>query len=162
MAVDALLNIEGPDIKGESRIDGHDNWVDVYAWNFGMTQSGTFHTGRGGGAGKVNVQDLTITKFVDASTTDLMLHCCNGAHIDKITLVVRKSGTEALDYFKIEMEKCMVTSVQPGGAAGDELVTEQITFNFAKFKVVYQSQDDKGGKDSEFDMAWNIETNKGE
>jgi len=161
MAVDAILRIEGPAIKGESKVDKHDEDIDIYSWSFGMTQSGTFHTGGGGGAGKVNVQDLSITKYVDASTCDLMLHCCNGAHIDKATLFIRKSGgKDNLEYIKIEMEKLMVTSVQPAGSPGDELIMESVTFNFAKFKVIYQSQDDKGGKKKEYDMKWDMEKNK--
>ena len=29
-----------------------------------MSQSGSFHTGGGGGAGKVNVQDISFTKYI--------------------------------------------------------------------------------------------------
>ena len=41
------------------------------------------HTGGGGGSGKVNVQDLSFTKYVDKSSTDLMLFCCNGKHVKR-------------------------------------------------------------------------------
>lgn len=159
MAVDALLKIEGKNIKGESKIDGHEDEIDIYAWSWGMTQSGTFHTGKGGGAGKVNVQDLTVTKFVDASSPDFMMHCCNGAHIPKATLTIRKSGEKAIDYVVIEMDKLMVTSVQPAGNPGDELVMETVTFNFAKFKIVYTAQADDGSADGQFDCAWDVEKN---
>ena len=109
MAVDALLKIEGKDIKGESKIDGHEDEIDIYSWTWGMTQSGTFHTGKGGGAGKVNVQDLTVTKYVDSSTPDFMMHCCNGAHIPSATLTIRKSGEHPIDFVVIELSKVMVT-----------------------------------------------------
>jgi type VI secretion system secreted protein Hcp len=160
MAVDALLKIEGKDIKGESKIAGHENEIDIYAWSWGMTQSGTFHTGKGGGAGKVNVQDLTCTKYVDAASPDFMMHCCNGAHIPKATLTVRKSGETPIDYVVIEMEKLMVTSVQPAGNPGDELVMETVTFNFAKFKITYTAQEDDGAAGSQYDCAWDVEANQ--
>ncbi|MEL6479163.1 MAG: type VI secretion system tube protein Hcp [Pseudomonadota bacterium] len=160
MAVDALLKIEGKDIKGESKIDGHEDEIDIYSWTWGMTQSGTFHTGKGGGAGKVNVQDLTVTKYVDSSTPDFMMHCCNGAHIPSATLTIRKSGEQPIDYVVIELTKVMVTSVQPAGAPGDELVMEQVTFNFAEFKITYTAQEDDGAAGAQFDCAWNIESNR--
>jgi hypothetical protein len=34
----------------------------------GMANSGTAHIGGGAGAGKVSVQDLTLTKYVDSSS----------------------------------------------------------------------------------------------
>lgn len=160
MAVDALLKIEGKNIKGESKIAGHEDEIDIYSWQWGMTQSGTFHTGKGGGAGKVNVQDLTVTKYVDASTPDFMKHCCNGAHIPSAKLTIRKSGENPVDYVVIEMKKVMVTSVQPAGAPGDELVMESVTFNFAEFKIVYTAQADDGSAAGQYEAAWNIEANQ--
>lgn len=160
MAVDALLKIEGKDIKGESKIAGHEDSIDVYSWGWGMTQSGTFHTGKGGGAGKVNVQDLTITKYVDASSPKFMRHCCTGDHIPKAKLTIRKSGGSPIDYIVIDMTKVMVTSVQPAGHPGDELIMESITFNFAEFKITHTAQKDDGSPDKQSECAWNIEANK--
>ena len=76
MAVDMFIKIDG--IKGESKDKKHKDEIDVLAWSWGMSQSGTFHTGGGGGAGKVNVQDLSFTKWVDKASAALMLCCCNG------------------------------------------------------------------------------------
>jgi type VI secretion system secreted protein Hcp len=66
------------DIKGESAIDGHVGEIDVLSFSFGGSNSGTMHTGTGGGAGKTSVQDLTLMKRVDLATTDLMLACFKG------------------------------------------------------------------------------------
>ena len=69
MAVDMFLKID--DVKGESHgREAHKDEIDVLAWSWGMTQSGIDARGTGGGAGKVNVQDLTFTKYVDTSTPD--------------------------------------------------------------------------------------------
>ena len=66
MAVDFLLKINGVD--GESKISGHEGEIDVLAWSWGMSQTGTMHVGGGGGAGKVDVQDISLTKYVDKAT----------------------------------------------------------------------------------------------
>ena len=76
MAVDIFLELEG--IKGESKDDKHKDQIDVLSWSWGMAQSGTAHMGGGAGAGKVSVQDLNFTHYIDKSSPILMLHCCNG------------------------------------------------------------------------------------
>src|ERR1700704_5685866 len=79
MAVDIFLDIEG--IKGESKDSKHKDTIDVLSWSWGMSQSGTAHMGGGAGAGKVSVQDINFTHYLDKSSPTLMLHCCNGKHI---------------------------------------------------------------------------------
>ena len=52
--------------------------IDVLSWSWGLSQSGTMHTGGGGGSGKVNVQDLTLTKWVDKASPVLMQYAMTG------------------------------------------------------------------------------------
>lgn len=158
MAVDAFLKIK--DLKGESVVKGHEDSIQLLSWSWGMSQMGTTHRGTGGGAGKVDVQDLSAAKFVDTASPNLVLACCNGKHFEEATLTVRKAGEKPLDYLIITMNDLIITSVQPGGGAGDENVFENITINFAKFKYSYQPQDNKGAKaggsvDVEYDIAKN-------
>ena len=58
MAVDMFIKIG--DIKGESHDKGHKDSIDILAWSWGMSQSGTTHMGTGGGAGKVSVNDISL------------------------------------------------------------------------------------------------------
>ena len=74
MAVDMFIEIG--DIKGESKDKTHKEKIDVLAWSWGMSNSGSAHVGGGGGSGKVNVQDLSFTKYIDKSTPALQLACC--------------------------------------------------------------------------------------
>jgi type VI secretion system secreted protein Hcp len=159
MASDFLLEIEG--IKGESHIEGHKEWIDVLAYSWGMSQAGIGHSGGGSGAGKVSVQDMSVTKFTDASSAALMLACCTGKHIPKATLVARKAGDKPLTYVKITLTDVLVSSYQSGGSGGsDERQTENIALNFTKFKFEYMKQDEKGaGKpagEAHFDIKKNL------
>ena len=144
MAVDMFIKI-GP-IKGESRDDKHKEEIDVLAWSWGMSNSGTTHMGSGGGAGKVNVQDLSFTKYIDKASPDLMLSCCNGKHFDKAVLVVRKAGEKAVEYLTITMEEVLISAVSTGGSGGEDRLTENVTLNFAKVKVKYVEQTEKGAE----------------
>ncbi len=162
MAVDMFIKIG--DIKGESidKDPAHKESIDVLAWSWGLSQSGSFHGGSGGGAGKVSVQDISITKYVDSSTTALIVAACKGTHIDKAVLTVRKAGDKPLEYIKITLEKVLVSSLSTGGSGGEDKLTENLSLNFAKFKVEYTKQAEKGGKDATSTAAWDIPGNAAE
>jgi type VI secretion system secreted protein Hcp len=164
MAFDMLLKIDG--IAGESKIDGFVDQIDVLAWSWGESNSGSFHTGGGGGSGKVNVQDLSFTKWVDIASPLLLLYCATGQHIPSAILTIRKSGgkagSDAINYLIITMKELMVTSVSTGGSGGEDRLTENVTFNFAKVEFKYTPQDAKGAPGTAKTFKWDIEANKGD
>jgi type VI secretion system secreted protein Hcp len=161
MAVDMFLVFEHADLKGETQDTTYKDkgGIDVLAWSWGMSQSGTFHVGGGSGAGKVNVQDISITKYVDKASPILMLFCCNGGHIPKATLVVRKAGTTPLEYITIVMEPVMVTSVSTGGSGGEDRLTENIVLNAKKVTVKYIEQLPDGKEGGKPEFGWDIAAN---
>ena len=159
MAVDIFIKIG--DLKGESKDSKHKDEIDVLAWSWGMSQSGTTHTGGGGGAGKVNVQDISITKYVDSSSNVLISSACKGTHHKEATLVVRKAGDKPLEYIIIKMKEVIVTSVSMGGSGGEDRLTENVSLNFAEFEYAYQPQKtdgsaDGGKKEYKFSIQENI------
>jgi len=158
MAADMFLKLEGVD--GESKDDSHKKEIDVLAWSWGASQSGTGHTGGGSGAGKVTVQDVSVTKYVDSASHLLLLDCCNGQHIKKGTLVVRKAGATPLEYIKLTMEDILVTHVSTGGSGGEDRLTETVTLNFSKFKYEYTPQKADGSGDGTKETGWDIAANK--
>jgi type VI secretion system secreted protein Hcp len=157
MAVDIFLKLDG--IKGEAQDSKHKEEIDILAWSWGMAQSGTTHMGSGSGSGKVSVQDLSVTKYVDKTSPTLSQHCCNGKHISKGQLIVRKAGEKPLEYIKIDMEDIIVTHVSLGGSGGEDRLTESVTLNFGKFKYVYTTQAKDGSAGPEVEMKWHIAQN---
>jgi len=158
MAVAIFLQLEG--IKGESKDAKHPNEIDVLSYSWGMTQAGTAHMGGGAGAGKVNVQDLNFTHYIDKSSPILMLHCCNGKHIKKAKLTVRKAGEKPLEYMTIELEDILVSHVSTGGSHGEDRLTENVSLNFAKVKTEYQEQLANGSGGPKTEMKWDIPAGK--
>lgn len=158
MAVDMFVEIK--DIKGESEDKVHKGKIDILAWSWGFSNSGTTHEGGGGGAGKVNVQDISFTKYIDSASNALMKSVCEGTHHDEATLIVRKAGGTPVEYVVIKMEEVMVTSLSTGGSGGEDRLTENVTLNFAKFTFKYQQQDGKGAKlGGTKDWAYDIAAN---
>jgi type VI secretion system secreted protein Hcp len=157
MAVDMFLELDG--VKGESVDKAHKDKIDILAWSWGLSNSGTFHHGSGGGAGKASFNDITITKYIDAASPNIMLFCANGKHFAKGKIIVRKAGEKPLEYLVIEFDKVLVASYTTGGGSGEERLTENVTLNFAKMKLEYVTQSEKGGKGTPHAFAWDIAAN---
>jgi type VI secretion system secreted protein Hcp len=143
MAMDMFMKLDK--IDGESKDHKHKGSIDVLAWSWGVSNSGSAHTGGGGGAGKANFQDLSFTKWMDKGTTELLIAASN--------------GKKPLEYLKITMEECLVTSVSTGGSGGEDRLTENVTLNFAKVKVEYAEQKPDGSGHPAKEFKWNIEAN---
>jgi type VI secretion system secreted protein Hcp len=161
MAVDMFLKLDG--VKGESKDQAHTQEIDVLSWSSGMSNSGSAHQGGGAGSGKVSVQDLSVTKFVDSSSAPLMLSCCDGSHFDSAVLTVRKAGGEKpVEYVTIKLQEVLITSVATGASGGEDRLTESVSLNFAKVKVEYLPQEAKGGKGNMIPFSWDIAANDDE
>lgn len=158
MAVDMFIKLEG--LTGESKDAKHKNEIDVLAWSWGLSNSGSFHTGGGGGSGKANFQDLSFTKYVDASSPALMLAAANGDHFKSALVTVRKAGKAPLEYIKITLKKVLITSLSTGGSGGEDRLTENVTLNFAEMALAYQEQKEDGTGAPAKEFKWNIEENK--
>jgi type VI secretion system secreted protein Hcp len=151
-ALNMFLDIPG--VSGESTDPVHTNQMDVLSWSWGMSNSGAV----GVGAGKVSIQDVSFTKYVDKASPLLMLHCANGAHFTTATLYVLKAGATPNDYIKIILTDVIVTSVSTGGSGGEDRLTENVTLNFAKVEFDYSViTNGKAGVPNPF--TWNIAAN---
>lgn len=159
MAANMFLKIEG--LKGESVVKEHEDQIDVLAWNWGGTQSGSMHVATGGGAGKVTFQDISVTKYVDKSSPGLMQKLADGSHFTKAFLYVLKAGGDKpVEYLTITMDKVMITSYSTGGSGGEDRVTENLTLNFSEVEVKYIPQDAKGKGSGDIKFGWKIAVNE--
>jgi type VI secretion system secreted protein Hcp len=157
MALNMHINIAP--LKGEARIKK--DQIEVLAWSWGASNSGSAHTGGGIGAGKANVHDLSFTKYVDKTSPDLMLSCCNGKHFAEAVLTVDKAGGDkSVEYLKITMKDVMISSLSTGGSGGEDRLTENVTLNFSKVKVKYVEQTKEGSAGSDSEKGWDIAENK--
>lgn len=143
-AATADLFLKLPNVDGESTDTVHKGEIDVLAWSWGVTQSGTFHSG-GGGAGKASFGDIKVIKSVDAATPALLGAAATGSHFDEAWLTATrpvKSGT--VDYLTIHLTNVLVTKVADGGKAEDQGVAETVTLNFGKIEYEYLKLDVEG------------------
>jgi type VI secretion system secreted protein Hcp len=160
MAVDMFLNL-GSTIAGETQDSAQKaaGDIDILAWSWGASNSGSFHTGGGGGAGKANFQDISLTKYLDKSSAAIMIALAKGSHIPEAKLLVRKAGEGQQKYLEMTLTKVLVTSISTGGSGGEDRLTENVTLNFAEVKFEYFLQNEKGVTASGGLFNWNIASN---
>ena len=158
MPVDMFLKLDP--IKGESLDSKHKDEIDIQSYSFGASQGGGWHSGTGGGKGKVDIQDMHFTHYVDAASSGLFQATTQGLHIDKAVFVVRKAGgKDALEYFKITLEDVIVSSFQDSVHGGDERPMESFSLNFRKITYEYNTQTEKGGKGSGTPVTYDVAAN---
>lgn len=156
MAIAIFVKFNG--IDGESKDAAHKGEVDVLSWSWGMSQSGSMHTGTAGG--KASVNDMMITKMVDKSSPILKLQCFNAKRVDEVKLSAYKMGEEPLEYVTITMNDVLISGITDSGENGAEGLIENVSLNFAKVKYEYQPQGKDGKADGgKVEMAWNIAEN---
>src|SRR5262245_57925009 len=137
--VDYFLKIDG--IPGESGDAKHKDEIQVLSFSFGASQAGTMAFGGGGGAGKVQMNDVQIMMNVNKASPKLFLVCAQGDHIKSAVLTSRKAGKDQQDYLKFPLTDVLVSSFQVhGDGIANHLPTSQISLNFAKIKYEYSTQ----------------------
>jgi type VI secretion system secreted protein Hcp len=156
MATDMFLKID--DIKGESNDSKHKGEIEVFAWSWGAAQMGASHGNSGSGAGKVQISDLTITKYVDRSTPVVFQMCASGKAIKTGVLTVRKAGGTPLEYIKITFTQAIISAVTYGAGA-DDRIPETVTFNFASVQFDYVPQKADGSADATVTTKYDIAGN---
>ena len=154
---DIFLKLQ--DVKGESVDADHAEEIDVVSWSWGMTQSGSSHIGGGSGTGKVSVRDVTIVKYVDKASPNLVKFCCNGQHWGEALLTVRKAGGKTLPYYTLKMKDGMISSITTGEVDQDGRMIETVGLNFASFEIEYTPQDSSGKGKGKVPAKWNIAKN---
>ena len=159
MASDYLLKIEG--IKGESTDSKHKDEIEIESFSWGASNPGSFSSAGGGGAGKVNFQDMHFTSRVSNASPNLMVACATGQHIKSAILTVRKAGKEQQEYYIVKLSDTLVSSYQSGGSEGSNaLPVDQFALNFAKIEFEYKSQKPDGSLGAPVKGGYDLGANK--
>jgi type VI secretion system secreted protein Hcp len=153
--VDYFLKIEG--IPGESQDAAHKSEIDILAWSWGESQTGTMAFGGGGGAGKVQMEDFQFTMKVNKSSPKLLLACATGQHLKQATLTARKAGEHQQDYFKFTLCDVLVTSYHTGDPGqSDAIPIDQFRLGFAQIEAEYQEQKADGSLGGSTKVKYNL------
>jgi len=132
---DYFLKLEG--VKGESQSDRHKDEIDVLSFSWGVSQTGTFAHGGGGGEGKASFHDFHFTTKVSKASPTLFLDCASGMHI-KHAVVVGETSSDAhrgaSQFFKYTFSDVIISSYQDAGSGGGEVI-DSAALSYRSVKV---------------------------
>ena len=159
MSVDLFLKI--PEIPGECSKDKHKGEIDIHTFQFGAHQTGSFAKGGvGGGAGKAEFTDVSITKDVDKASPKLFQACAAGTHFKEMTITSQKAGDTPLVYYVITLGDVIISSLNNSGAGGADTIHESLTMNCAQIQFKYTEQNEKGGAGATSEAGYHVGENK--
>ncbi len=81
-----FMKVEG--VNGESKDSNHKDWTNIESFDWGAEQPGSMTSGGGGGAGKVNFNDLTVVAAIDKAAPTILKNCATGQHLSKVEISV--------------------------------------------------------------------------
>jgi type VI secretion system secreted protein Hcp len=153
---DYFLKIDG--VAGDSHDSHHRDEIEVIAFSWGETNSGS-SSGTGGGAGKVHIEDFHFTALTGSASPKLMLLGANGKHITSAVLVARRPGNSMQEYLKITLSDVEVSAYHISGSDGD-VPLDEVSLRFAKFQIDYKPQKTTGALGPAIHGGWDVRANK--
>jgi type VI secretion system secreted protein Hcp len=160
MATEIYLTLDG--ITGESQKTGAEGWIEIFAFSNGAHNPSGVSSGTGSGTGKVDISTISLQKQLDSSSQNLFLHCCNGTHISKGTMVVREAtGSDTTQtFFQYDMTEVFIDSISwntSQGAGGKP--NEAISISSKTLQITYVPQNADGSLGSKQVTGWDISKN---
>lgn len=163
-----LLKIQDTvQIDGETTLSGFPKCIEVMSFSHGVSnpiQSSTSNSTRT--VGRPYLQELTVSKTLDATTPHLNFHCAKGTNLGKTELhLVRQDGStdgdskNALAYMVYELTETMISSVSVGGGGG--IPMETVSLNFSQMTWTYKPQQVKTGAQGNITHSWDQAQNTG-
>lgn len=125
------------EIEGEATADGHKDWIIIESVSMGISQRASSSGAIRQRAGAV-VEDFMVVKKVDKSSPKLMEACAMGKVIPKLELEMTASNGRT--YYKVTLERVIVSSVSTSSAGDGSVLVEEVAFNYAKITWEYTAR----------------------
>jgi len=151
MPSDIYLTLKN--IKGESQDEDHKDEIEISSWSWGVSNPASREFGTGGGVGRAQFQNVTVTKYTDLSTTNLAGFCATNKDIATAVISCYKAaGEKRVKYLEITLEQCSISDFGIS-CGGHDIAQESAAIAYAKILMKYtpQEKDQAGGGGLEFE-----------
>lgn len=139
LAIDGVTgDADNPQFKGQ---------MEVLAWSWGASSTGCSGRGRHArcddgeptpgelsSSSKPSIQDLSMTKYQDAATAQILTGLAQAKTFKKAVLTVVRRSSKTKPYLRITLENVTITSLSTGGSGGEDRFTENVTLSFEKVR----------------------------
>lgn len=153
----AYIHLEG--VQGESESKGHEDWIAVRNWAWGVRSTARTGSGGGGGAGKTVFDDFSWEQALENSVVDLFRLVSTGKSTPKATLDVVRDGARPESFFQMLFEDVTPNMLSMDGAGAGSAVA--VAFTYSKVTLRYRPQDAKGGFGRWREGTFDLKTNEG-
>lgn len=163
-ADDIFLRLEG--VKGESIDARHQGDIELLSYTQSFTAPARATTGGGAGTGKTTCGPVTITKYVDQSSPDLILFVANGRHIPRAVITFRRPGQPPIEYYKVTLEDVVITEVEQSNSRinfpspAPPRAIEKVSLIGARFRFEYAGQLPSGSAGAQPKAGWDCVANQ--
>lgn len=155
-AVAYFLKLDG--IVGESTDAKHPGEIELLSFSWGETEAAAPVGAGGGGAGKVQIEDLHVVMKESKASPLLFLACASGQHLKQAVLTGRTPGKAPLEFLVIKLTDVMVSAYHTGGGTA-AFPDDQVSLNFAKIEFSFTAQKADGSPDVPVKAGWDVKRN---
>jgi type VI secretion system secreted protein Hcp len=142
-----LDNISGESIDAVGGGPPHIDEIQVFDWNWGLTNSAPLEMKSAEATTQTSAQSLSITKGIDKASATLAQFCALGTEIPTGTLTCRKNaGDQKLEYLVIDFKKVKVIDLKWNEQGHEHGASEVVLIRFGEFKIKYTMQADATGE----------------
>ncbi len=148
------------EIKGESKTDGHDGWINVESVQMGVGRS---ITQSGSSAARdtrnPNFSEITLNRLSDRASTDLFMQAACGQSLGKAEIhFLQTAGSDKSPqvYLICELADVLISAFSLSSAG--EKPSETVSLNFTKIQMQFNSYDGAkvaAGAKKGYDLAVN-------
>ncbi|SHH10136.1 type VI secretion system tube protein Hcp [Massilia sp. CF038] len=155
-----VIILDLPGIKGECLLKGFEDKIECLSFSHAVAMQLTSDpSNRERTSGKPNVQDMTISKYMDQASPVLNQTCCEGKKIGDATVTIGRNENGAVMPLMIyKLRDAMVSSISAASSGGDK-PSETMTLNFTGIQWDYTSQNPDSTKQGVAPGIWDMKTN---
>jgi type VI secretion system secreted protein Hcp len=149
-------------LKGESKVAGHENKIDIFSFNLGV-KSPRFTDG-GRPIGPPKFEPITILKKADAASAELHLNCALGKRVDTVEIIVLQYPERFLQFgdqplvqvLKITLSDVAITSISSSTASSgtSTVLVESLVLDYKKIKYEYDTLSENGTKEEHYEFSF--------
>jgi type VI secretion system secreted protein Hcp len=125
------------DIKGMATSKNFEKQIVLQHISYSIHQAGNWETGETKSGRITTFGDLSCTKLLDQSSPTLALACAMKDHFDKVEISVSAGTADA--YYKVTLEKVLITNITNVINAGDSNPIESLTLSFRRMRWEYNT-----------------------
>jgi type VI secretion system secreted protein Hcp len=152
-----FLKIDG--VKGEARIDNHNEEIELISWSWGETQS-VFPSETRKTGGSVSMRDFQFTAVTSAASSQFLLYCASAKRIKSAVLTCEQDLKKGKHIFlTITLSNIVIGSYDIEGSASENRSTDRVTLKFTKIEFLYTPVKPDETPGGNFQATWDLALN---